>query len=374
MALTPWWYCKLFLLTTGAVLGELPLTQDPAWSQQINQSGSWTALTPIGGSGGLSKATLRSLAKGGRVGVACCFGTGAATDYIAQAGPIWTGQCPQEQPSVWQLGGAGFASLLAATDLIDPNTATPLVVTNSMQGIAVALLNAAQALNPLPVDIPAGPFTGITTMTYQWYDFATVWQRLQELTQLAGGPDVYFRPYFSDSSHIRWQAVVGNPYITQAGAPLLFDYGSNLTSCLPSSDSSKLATTVYAKGNGVEAGILWRQAVDTTLTGNGYPKLVYNDSSHSDVIDLNVLANWASGDLALYGRSVETWAATARTDMSPLLGSYGPGVFANYNFGDDSHPIIPAGMYSQRILGLQRSGTGGPDEVEHILHAIQGAM
>lgn len=365
------WYAKLFQCTTGAVLGDLPLAKTPGLLQQINQQGNWTVTTPIGGAGGLQRDTLRSLTKPFRFGVATCYGIGAVGDYIAQAGPILAWNLVQESPPMFQLGGSDAWALLNATYLIDPTTQNIITYTSSMQGIAASIINAAVARNPLPIDTATGA-TGTASRTYNWYDFTFAGEALQVLTQASGGPDVYFRPYFADAAHIRWQPVIGSPYIVQDGAPLLFDQSSNLVEVRPAGDGSKVAGVVVAKGNGIESGTLFASASDPTLQSAGWPLLEFTDSSQTNLTDLTALAAVAAGDLSLYQRPTETWTAWVRTDSRHPLGSYGPGLFANYNLSN--HPLIDPGRYNQRILGLTRNQGDDPGVIQHVLHAIQGAI
>lgn len=365
------WYAKLFQVTTGQMLGDLPLYQTPGGLIQINQQGNWTVSTPIGGGGGLQRDTLRSLTKGFRFGVAICYGSGSAADYIFQAGPILAAQLLQESPPILQLGGSDAWALLNATYLIDPASQSIITYTSSMSGIAASIINAAVARNPLPIDTATGA-AGTVVRTYNWYDFPFSGAVLQALTQQAGGPDVYFRPYFATASTLRIQPVIGNPYITQSGQPLLFDQGSNLVEIRPSIDSSQLAGVVYAKGNGVEAGTLSASATDPTLQAAGWPLLEATDSSQTNLTDLVALAAVAQGNLALNQRPVETWVSWVRTDQRHPLGTYGPGLFAGYNM--NTHPLIPPGRYTQRILGLSRNQGDDPGMVQHVLHATQGAI
>jgi hypothetical protein len=369
----PTWYAKLFQCTTGLMLGDVPLDKTPGALQQINAQGNWTVATEIGVAGGLQRDTLRINTKGHRFGIAVCYGTRTASDYIFQAGPITNAQLLQESPPVYQLSGGDPWDFLNGTLLISPSSGSVVTYTSSMQGIAVAILNAALARNPLPIDVPAA-ISGTATRTYNWWDFAYAGALLQALTQASLGPDIYFRPYFSDASHLRWQAVIGNPYITQGagGVPLLFDQSSNLIEVRPVVDSSKLAGTTWAKGNGVEAGTLFATATDPTLSANGWPALDYVDSSQVNLTDLTALGAVASGALALYGKSVETWSSWVRTDGRHPLGSYGPGLFATYNF--TTHPLIPPGRYRQRILGMARSQGDDANTIQHVLHATQGVI
>lgn len=367
---TPAWYAKLFQCTTGLTLGNLPLTQTPAASIQINQQGSWTVTTPIGG-GGLNKDTLRSLVKGFRFGIAICYGIGSALDYILQAGPILAWQLLQQSPPAFQIGGSDPWAFLNGTYLIDPASQSITTYTAAMAGIAASIINAAVARNPLPIDT-ATVTAGTASRTYNWYDFGYAGQLLQQLTQADGGPDVYFRPYFVDASHIRWQPMIGNPYIVQSGLPLLFDQSSNLVEVRPAGDASQVAGSVYAKGAGVETGTLYASATDPSLQAAGWPLLEYTDTTQTNLTDLTALAAVAAGDLALNSRPVETWTSWVRTDGSHPLGTYGPGLYANYNIND--HPLISVGRYSQRILGLTRGQGDDPRVIQHVLHATQGAV
>lgn len=376
------WYALVYQTTTGQVYDELPLIGDPAWSQKINDPGSWTALTPIGGSGGLDRDTLRSLVSAGRWGVACCYGTGSQSDYIAQAGPIWSAELQSESPPVLQIGGTGLWGMWSARIQVPgswtaskgfaDSTSVATYGPTSLQGIAVAILTDAVTRGSLPVDLPAA-IAGTQSRTYYGYNLATVGQTLQELTQVDQGPDILLAPYFSDPNHVRWSAQIGNPTLSQPGTPLYFDYGANLTSVLPSCDGSHMSTTSYVKASGVSASVLWAQSTDSTLIAAGWPLMEWVDTGHSDLVDQAAIQAQATANQALYGRPVETWKAVARTDVAPLLGIYGPGVSAYYGFsGDPDHPWISPGQYLQRIVGLSNGQAQG--EVAHLLQATQGAV
>lgn len=380
----PQWYAKLFVVATGQVIGAILPTIDnpgPTWDQQINQQCAISATTPIGHSGGLSAATLRTLVKPGRLGLAICYGGGRGTvsDYIAQAGPIWSHSLVSESPAMLRINGAGMWSMLNARVQI-PSTWTPSMglgdarsvatYTGSYRDIAVAIIRNAIARGSLPIDLPTTPDGGPQSETYNGFDLISAGQRLSELTQQSGGSDTYFRPYFAAANLIRWQAVIGNPTISNTGNPLLFDQNSNLVSALTTSDGTGLATDSYVKGNGSQAAIAWSYAHDMQLITDGWPLLDKVDSSHADDAVQADLDGYAAADQALWGRAVETWDVTVRTDGGSPLGSYGPGVTAAYNF--TRHPWILPGRYNQRLLGLTNGSN--PLEIKHIVQASEGAV
>jgi hypothetical protein len=372
------WYAKLFEVATGMVHGELPLVGLPTWDQQINQQSTWSLVTPIGGNGGKSRESLRTMVKPARFGVAICYGPRTATDYIAQAGPIWSHQLSSEKPAQLSISGSGMWGMLNARVQI-PSTWTPnqgltdgnsiATYTGSYRDIAAAIISNAVARGSLPIDLPAVPDGGTQTMTYNGYDLTSAGQRLQELTQQTGGPDLYFRPYFDATGKIRWQSMIGNPTIPPSSLPLLFDHGSNLVSALTTADGSGLATDSYVKGNGTASSIKWSLASDTSLITAGWPRLDKVDTGHSDESSQVVLDGYAAADQVLNGSPLETWDVTVRIDGKCPLGSYGPGVTAGYNF--TAHPWILPGKYNQRLLGLA-SGSN-PSQIKHLIQAIQGA-
>lgn len=378
------WYCLIYQTTTGRVQRELPVIGDPQWTQQINDPGSYTISTPIGAAGGgLSRETLRGIVSAGRWGIACCYGTGEQSDYIAQAGPITVPELVSESPPVLQITGTGLwgmwsarmqvpSTWIASMGLGDTRSVTTYGPT-SLQGVAVGILADAIARGSLPVDNVTSPAGGTTTMTYYGYELAYVGQRLQELTQVDGGPDIVFAPYFSAPDHIRWSAQIGNPTLAQPGTPLRWDYGSSLQSALTTSDGTRMSTTNYVKGSGVGAAVQWAEASDSTLIAAGWPMMEYVDTAHSNLVDPVAIQAQATANQALNGRPVETWKSVVRADSVPMLGTYGPGVSAFYNFsGNPDHPWIPPGQYLQRLLGLQNGQKAG--EVVHILQATQGAV
>jgi hypothetical protein len=363
------YYALVYLTVTGRIVDEIPLLSVPQWTQMIDADGSWQIATQTSTG---RKAQLRANSDMWRHSVAICWGTGSSTDYVCQAGPITARQLVTEQPPVLQLGGCGFWPLLRK--ILQVASTWPGVslaqaggadttYTSSMQGIAVDILTNAVARQSLPLDIPA-VIAGTNNRSYYGYELTSAGQRLQELTQVQGGPDVLLKPYLTGTGFVRHQALIGNPTLSTAGRPLMFDYPGNVTGIVPTDDGSNLSTRTYEKGNGVEYASLWSSSTDTTLTGFGWPLLENVDSSHSDVTDQPTLQGWADGTQALTGRPVSTWAVTVdQGDADYPFGSYDPGVTGVYNVLD--HCWLPDGQYTQRILGFQGAPTVG--DVTHLL-------
>lgn len=373
----PRYYALVYTTVTGEIIDEIPLAALPQWNQTINADGSWTITTQIGpddGSAGLTKTELRAVTDTWRHSVAICWGTGSSTDYICQAGPLTARQLVSEQPPILSLGGAGFWSLLRkvlqvastwpGTSLAQAGGADTSY-TASMQGIAADICANAITRSGLPLDVPA-PIAGTAVQQYFGYQLTSAGQQLQVLTQLSGGPDVLLKPYFSDSGHIRHQALIGNPTLATSGNPLVFDYPSSAKSILPTDNGVGQSTTTYTQGNGVEYAILWAKSTDPTLTDAGWPPLENVDTSQSAQINQTVLQQAADGTQALNGRPISTWAVVMRQDDTDYpFGSYDPGVTGIYNLV--KHCWEPDGLQIKRILGFQ-NGTN-VDEFVHLLQS-----
>jgi hypothetical protein len=361
--------------TSGRIVGpsELPIVEAPTWTRQINNGGVWSVKLMLGAT--WTKEQLRSIAAPFRFSVAIFWG-----DYCVQAGPLTAYPVDDGAGNVVFSGG-GLWSLFnrralhnqafnpASFPITDPSADQTL--TGELWDIAAAVIRNStswtnRAGSALPIDIPAASGGGTATRTYFGYDLASCGQRLQELTQVDGGPDVDFAPYRpQDTNTIRHRMAVGKPNIVQTGSPVMFDYGSTLQKLPINGDGSNIATTAWVKGAGNERGQLTGTATASTLTDNGWPALDYVDGNHTSATDLATLTGWAVADLALYGRSVESWPAVVRTDGPSPLGSYDPGYFATYNV--NGHPWQPDGQYNVRILGM-----GNGPEPNTIVHLLDG--
>lgn len=376
-----------YLTRTGAVLGELPLAFDPPWTQLINDAGSWTIWAEVAmkpGDTGLSRDKLLEwIDQEWKISVAIVYGNGSPNDPVCQAGPLIASTLYNlsENPPIVQLGGRGLFGLFAKRYQVASGWNGASVAagggadtsyTSSLQGIAVGILNNMIARDTLPVDVPAA-ITGSNVRNYFGYDFVSAGQRLQELTQVQNGPDILLQPYLTSSgSVVRHQALIGNPTLGNPTVPLYFDYPGTISSIVPTRDATNMASGFYAKGNGMEYATIWGWALDPTLTGQGWPLLEGFDSTHSDVIDSSTIFGWAQGDIALYGRSLETWVARCRMDANPKFGTYTPGVSANYTLRD--HPMKRDGQYSQRIIGFQALQGDPVGEVRHLLQSQAGEI
>jgi len=377
------WYALVYENVTGAVVDDLPLIGTPQWQNLVNTPNcGGTVTTPVGDgtSDALTADKLRTYFEvgAGRFGVAICYGTRLPSDWVAQAGPAWVctpsdDTATADVPSV-QIGFSGFWSLLMARLAVPASwtTATGIGAVaaygpSTLRDIARSMLTDALTRGTLPLDVPgAAGDSGTNVRNYPASDLAYLGTRLQELTQVQGGPDIAFKPYFSAPGTIRHQALIGNPLLTNTAQPLVFDYGTNLISVIPPASATGLATRSYAKGSGTDAGsLVWGYSADATLEGAGWPMLESVDSNHTTVATQTEISGWAAANQAQNGRVVKAWAARVRLDGASPAGSYDPGQSVIYNM--QGHFWIPDGLYTQRLLGV----SNGPDDssLAHILDA-----
>lgn len=372
-------YTVLVVSTTdGKIVSELQPVDQPTWLRQINDPGTWQVKVQLGDLGNPSTERLRALVAPGRFCIAIVWGT-----WVAQAGPI-VSYGIDDTSGTLTMTGPGLWGLFNRRLLTHPNwlpapwtpisdTSADTNLTGTLPDIALSLVrNAVHMLyrpgSGLPVDIPANAGGGSNTRFYPGYDLVSVGQRLQELTQVENGPDVEFAPYLKGDGTLRWNLMVGNPYLIQPGSDVVFDYGSSLQSLSIDGDGSNLATSAFVKGSGNERTQLSAYATSTTLTDAGWPMIDYVDSSHSSATEQATLNGWAKADLALYGKATEQWHGIVRANSEPRLGTYWPGSFGKYNV--IGHPWILDGQYQVRILGLANGRSAG--EVTHVLEGRGG--
>jgi hypothetical protein len=367
---------------TGRVLFELDLASEPEWSTRINDVGGWKIAVPLHGRA--RATTAREWCVPWRFSVAIVRGRGVPTDTVCQAGPIIP-YAPDDERPILTVSGKGFWELLnrrvlhnrgwnPATKRIT-DTSADLTLNDSLPNIASSIVDHATSMtyrpgSSLPVDLPTPAATGTNTRTYHGYEMAMAGQRLQELTQDANGPDVLFQPYLTvvgGLRYVRHRMLIGNPYLTQRGVPLLFDYRSTLKELTIAGDGSDQANAAFVKGTGNEAGQLYGYTADSSLITAGWPMLDMVDSNHTSTSDQTTLDGWASGDVAVANSRPEQWQATVLADSNPRWGSYLPGHFADYSV--KNHHWLPNGKYSYRILGV--SNAPERDKVLHHLQAVR---
>ncbi|MEV4604797.1 hypothetical protein AB0K15_46540 [Amycolatopsis sp. NPDC049253] len=366
---------------TGRVLYDLPLADEPEWSSVINDAGGWKISVPL--DGGPRTARVREWCVPDRFSVAVLRGD----DFVCQAGPI-TPYAPDDTSGTQTVSGKGIWDILdrralrnaalnpaAGERFTDP--AADITLAGTLPYIAREIVNHAinmqhTAGSNLPIDLPTIAAGGDNVRNYHGFDFAYFGQRLRELTQVDGGPDVLFQPYLTTiggKRFIRHRMLVGNPYLTQPGLDLRFFYRRTLTSVIPTGGVKPTALEAFVPGVGQDAGRLYGSATADDLIAAGWPLTSMVDNNHTDASVQSTLDSWASADAALASSQTEQWSATVLADADPRLETYSPGHFVTYSVTD--HLSLPDGEYRWRVIGISKSSSTLRDRVDHQLQAVR---
>jgi hypothetical protein len=358
----------VFQTISGRIVADLPFTGVPQWSFGLSARGTWAVDVPTAG---IEKSLLSNLLYGYLWSIAICYG-----NEVLQAGPIISADFRDDGSNVVTLGGAGLWAIYDARVTINSGW----VAGQSIAAPAADLGMGPQALHTLakylvtndyarpghvvPVTWP-DDIAGPDVRNYTGYDLAPVGQRLDELTKVEGGPDVEFRPRWSDNTQtqIYWEMRIGNPQLGNLGAPHAWDYGRGLTQLGVGIDASNLETTHFTRGGGTDRASLFGYAASTELTSVGFPALERVDGDHTSASTQSVLDSWASAHLATYGQQVSIKTATVRmdgTDGSQATGSPSIDLLSAGDtgvFNVMKHSILMRGQYPVRVMGVSQ----GPD-------------
>lgn len=180
---------------------------------------------------------------------------------------------------------------------------------------------------------------------------------------LAAVPDVQFRPYLADSSHVRLALVAGSdssPELAQGTVHRLtsFPGGGSLQDIKVVRDSPVMR--VYATGSGQDEGQTCHLSEDLTLVQTRDPwPLVETGLSKSDAENLDALRREADAKLADNARPLMQISGTVNLNDPgvPKPGSLWPG--QSVELAIDGFPSLPDGIYVCRLMEM--TGNGGND-------------
>lgn len=362
-----------FDLRTGRKLRYLPTKTGGDWKRAINDPGSLSCTVPM--TVDTAKLNLRESTRPVRTGLACLDG-----DRVLNAGPVWSRRYSREDRSL-ELRAAGIGSYFdhrvvmrvlweaavvsGEINTDDPNwvlTFTGESFSNMVKGLISEAMDWTGG--DLPIILPADT-PGTRDQSYQGYDLATVWQRVKELTEREGGPEVRFDPQLtSDRQGVEFVLKVG----TEANPELAAERELKVNAAAKDSPVSGLEYTDDGTGMGSMGWALGGRQNDTTvmvkqydsfLIDRDYPLMDLVDKSHPNAFLPATLNGYLGESLARARKGRESWTFRLRRDR-PLVGSYREGDHVALKVARD--PFIPDGTYSLKIIGL--GGTDGSDWVD----------
>lgn len=242
----------------------------------------------------------------------------------------------------------------------------------SYRGIASEigyLCTDAKPSGTLPIDWTYRGEKGSRTREYAAWDIQNNSGRklLTDLSNILGGPDMQFRPYLPDQSHVRFQFLAGSDteiYLGQRELhALTYDPPAGSLDDL-TVDHLGAVHRVYASGSGTDAAQITALAEDLeplSKAGANWP-LSETTYSDSDTDNLAVLKQHARGVLEANGTPLMQITATvdaADTDMAGSqifpLGDIWPGERVDLNIRN--YAPLPDGVYHARLMRM--SGDDG---------------
>lgn len=367
----PW---RLFVCetVTGRIVADLPYVGVPGWSYGINLTGGLTPKIPVNQVG---KNELRQLIDFWRFSWGLSWG-----DLIVQCGPVIDAGYDDRGDNVLSVGVSGIwelwnkkrllvnASWDKATKPITDVSADVNLADLTLHDIARALIdNDMDRWGSLPIVLPDAEPAGTNERAYPGYDLVPVGTRLGDLTQVQDGPEVEFRPRFTDTAHthVEWVMRVGSPRLGNLGYPHSWTYGGALVHLSADHDGSRMLTEDWVRGNGMERGLLVGHSADSTLEDAGYPHLDNVNGDHTSATEQSTLDGWATAELNTYGRALTTLTAVVRTNGSDKTGRVtGSPPLTEIAVGDNcvldirGHRWLPDGATGQRILQITGAGLG----------------
>lgn len=298
-----------------------------------------------------------------------------ADDRVVAAGPIWSQTWDQDGGTL-ELKALGLASLwdhrLVLNHLVNMQqagaVASSLLTYSglSLGTIAKRLVQEAQAHTggTVPVVFQADE-AGTNERTYPGYELATVGQRLSELSEVEGGPEIEFQPRLTaDRTGVEWVMRVGTtsaPQLVQAGLDWMVDTSvprGNLGGLSVNVDASAVANRAFAKGSGTdEATVISVPASEPEMWDSGYPLLEAVGSVGGDGGNYQENVNrHAAGDLQANDRPWQTWRL--RVPVDSRVGAARPGDWWKVRVGED-HVFLDAGLYRSRMASMSGDLTSG---------------
>jgi hypothetical protein len=371
----------------------VPCDRLPDWERGLNMSGSWSAY-PTLDKDALPKSELNGIIDPWDWSWAIVQG-----QKIWQAGPV-LGETYSDGQNSTRIYGVGLWQLLtdkrgmfsptrASTSSITAFDADIPFGTGTLSGLGTTIPAANKNLNVrgiakriveimigvpgdaryLPITLPTnGVFSGTAVRDYPGYEMSSPGQRIFEITQLDGGPEIELVPRFTNTNRkfIEHQMVMGDPRLGQTGSYHVWTSGRGLVKLDVSLDGQMKANRFWDRGSGQDRNINFGFAEDqiaVNASGSTVPLLEDVGNLHSQIEDDNVLAAYAAAGLATNKRAITQLSpevsmngtdGTGELSESPNLIEVSPGDLALLQ--SRGHRRLPDGNYLVRIARMRGSG------------------
>ena len=175
----------------------------------------------------------------------------------------------------------------------EDNPAGPFVLQfagMTLGGIGAGLVREALQWGPLAVDSPVSE-AGTQVRTYYGWDFATVSERLEDLSKVIGGPFIRFEPYLRSDGFLRFR------YVADQGGEVVHTVATGMEQAGGviddiDEDGDNMATQAYMVGGKEDDVALVARSSSPVLVDEGWPVMQVADTSHSTVSQMSTLVGY----------------------------------------------------------------------------------
>ncbi|GAA1049817.1 hypothetical protein [Arthrobacter russicus] len=361
-------------LRTGRILA----VSQPGTATQWAASGSWSTVhrdigqmkitVPLAGNVLRQNPGLLSFLEPGR----CFIGFRVPeSGQVLNAGPIWSHSWDGAGQSLG-LTALGIGSVFERRRLVPVLGPGERVQDSLLSFRGLSLGSIAKRLVELALSHPGGNLPlvlpadvpGADERSYKGVELGKIWERINQLSAVAGGPDIAFIPRMSGPTALEWVMRIGEPLLTQSGADWQWDLATGSSTVLSmdvTRDATKLASRAWAIGSGQGNEAVIGMAEDPSLVRNSDFPLLEASVSQTSVSVQTTIDSYAQALVASSSRPWQTWKLVVSASGSPALGDYRPGDWCRILIPEE-HPYLRPGPYRTRILAI--SGQLGSEAVD----------
>lgn len=308
---------RAFSGVTGEPTRRIPYTK-LSWSDSLNEAGSMDVTLT-------EEVDAESLCAPWRTILAAFYG-----DRILHAGYVEHLR-KREAEGEWEIDVGGGLSILDKRLVLNPRLATAWVdgrvkvdeehpsgnwqytLRGSYSDIIRGLINdTINTWGKLPITVAASQ-GGSHERNYNSFDYATIYDRIHDITELEDGVEVRLDPELREGklTFIQRTAteIIDNRWRWNATVP-----GSPVAVMDSDIEGEDLCSQSYASGGREKDMLLVARAISSTLPNAGYPVMQIANKSHSSVSEQATLKSYVNSDVQAGNRYGLT--RSLRCDMS----------------------------------------------------------
>jgi hypothetical protein len=338
---------------TGRVVDKnIPLAALPRAGYRINTEGPLSLSVPM--SKNFNKRDITGYLYPWYYSFGIAFGS-----FIVQYGPMVTQPEYDAESEEWQITCAGIWKMFNDKRYL---TFTRDYQDLSLRDIARTLISddLAQVQADLPIDLPALDGGGGHERFYPWPKLSPVGELLKNITDDVGGPEMEFRPYFTDSvdlDMVRHRFTTGTPFLGQQTEPHRWYSGRSLVVAAPMGGGDRIADLYIVPGaaDGINVFLGSYNALNFpgALCTQGWPFLMDLDSTHTSTTEQVTLDAYAAGNYNAFWRGSRIVRARVRANPrdgeGPRISEWELGDLAEFHV--TGYIGVPDGVYTCRIIG-----------------------